>query len=152
MQVETLEDVLHWTGQFHKQLSVCLDHCADRNLQERASLLLDFLSRHEARLSELLEAFARASEAKVLHTWCYEYLDKKPIAQHRHCDAPFSELDTRQIIEVILEQHEQVIDLYQYLLSRAVTPEVRELLSALVELEEGAVMSMTDGANRLEDI
>ena len=152
MQVETLEDVLHWTGQFHKQLSICLDHCADRHLQERASLLLEFLARHEAQLSTLLEAFARSSEAKVLHTWCYEYLDRKPIVQHRHCHAPYTELDTPQIIDVILEQHEQVIDLYKYLLSRAETPEVRELLSSLVALEEEAVRSMIDGANRLEDI
>jgi len=152
MQVEALEDVLRWTGQFHKQLSACLDHCADRHLQERASLLLDFLSRHEAQLSTFLGTFARSSASKVLHTWCYEYLDKKPIVQNRHCDAPFSELDTRQIIEVILEQHEQVIDLYRYLLSRAETPEVRELLQSLVGLEEGAVMSMVEGANRLEDI
>jgi hypothetical protein len=37
MQVETLEDVLHWTKEFHKHLSRCLQNSADENQGARAN-------------------------------------------------------------------------------------------------------------------
>ena len=44
MQIETLKDVLHWTQQFHHNLSECLSHCEDKNVDERARIMLDYLS------------------------------------------------------------------------------------------------------------
>ena len=47
MQIETLKDVLHWTREFHQHLSQCLSHCADKNTDERARMILAYLSNHE---------------------------------------------------------------------------------------------------------
>jgi hypothetical protein len=46
MQIETLKDVLHWTREFHQHLSQCLSHCADKNMDERARMILAYLSDH----------------------------------------------------------------------------------------------------------
>ena len=47
MQIETLKDVLHWTKEFHQHLNQCLSHCADKNTDERARMILAYLSEHE---------------------------------------------------------------------------------------------------------
>ena len=152
MQIETLHDVLHWTKEFHTQLSRCLQHCADNNQDERARMLLMYLVTHEDKLAKVVARFEEWGDSHALNTWCYEFLDKHPIVQHQHCDAPFAKLNAEQIMAVIIEQHQQVIELYRYLFSRADIPSAQELLAGLKSLEEHEAMQMSQSANRLNDL
>lgn len=152
MQVETLQDVLHWTTEFHQYLSDCLLHCADKNESDRATMLLDYLAEHESRLASVVEQFEKNGNSNALHTWCYEFIEKHPIVRSQHCDAPFAELDTEQIMTVIVDQQQQVIELYRDLFARADIPSARELLENLKSLEEHEAMLMSQGANRLNDL
>ncbi|OZG69772.1 ATPase [Hahella sp. CCB-MM4] len=152
MQVETLKDVLHWTTRFHQDLSQCMVRGAGHSGNERAKLLLDYLSKHETSLKRIVEEYEQSSNKNALDTWCYEYLEKHPVVRHEHCEVPFDELDSVQIMEVVMEYHRQVIELYRYLLAKAPTGPTQELLSSLLELEEHEVMIMAQGANRLEDL
>ncbi len=152
MQIETLKDVLHWTREFHQHLSQCLSHCADKNTSERARMILGYLSDHEKALTKVVSGFETSGDEHALNTWCYEYVAKHPIVRHAHCDAPFAELDATQIMEVIVDQHQQVIELYRYLASRADIPSAKELMESLRSLEEHEMMRMAQSANRFEDI
>lgn len=152
MQVETLRDVLHGTKEFHQHLSQCLSHGADKNIDERAQMLLTYLSDHEKSLTKAISGFQASGEEHALNTWFYEYIQEHPIIRHVHCDAPFAELDARQIMEVIVDQHQQVIELYRTLASQAVIPSAVELLEALRSLEEHESMRMTHAANRFDDM
>jgi len=152
MQVENLRDILHWTKEFHQHLADCMKNCASQQLNERAKMLLDYLSEHEYKLSSLLESFEASADQNALNTWVYEYLDKSPIKGHEKCDKPFAEMTTEEIIGEIEDQHQQVIALYRYLIGRAEIPSAIELLEQLASLEEHEAMQMTHGANRLEDL
>lgn len=152
MAIETLKDVLHWTREFHQHLSQCLSNCSDKNTDERARMLLAYLSVHEKTLTDVVTGFEQSGEQGVLNTWCYDYVEHQPITQNVHLDAPFSDLKTTQIMEVIVDQHKQVIELYRYLASRADTTSARELLEALRSLEEHEVMRMVQSFNRFEDL
>jgi len=152
MQIETLKDVLHWTREFHQHLSQCLSHCADKNTDERARMILAYLSDHEEALTKVVGSFETSGDEHALNTWCYEYVVKHPIVRHAHCDAPFAELDTTQIMEVIVDQHQQVIELYRYLASRAEIPSAKELMESLRSLEEHEMMRMAQSANRFGDL
>lgn len=152
MQVETLKDVLEWTRKFHSNLSDCLHQCAESNESERARLLLDYLAKHEDKLSGLVAEFEVGAEMKALNTWCYDYMEKHPILRSAGCDAPFQKLDAEEIMDVVTDQHEQVIDLYRYLHARADTESIRELVGNLKSLEEQEAMLMTQAANRLQDL
>jgi hypothetical protein len=55
-------------------------------------------------------------------------------------------------MEVISDQHQQVIELYRYLYLRADIPSAKELLENLKSLEEHESMLMSQGANRLSDM
>ncbi|WP_339674328.1 ATPase [Dasania marina] len=152
MQIETLKDVLHWTKEFHQQLSRCLSHCADKNTDERARMILAYLSEQEKSLTKVVNSFETSGDEHALNTWCYEYVNKQPIVQHVHCDAPFANLDATQIMEVIVDQHQQVIELYRYLASRADIPSTQEMLASLLSLEEHEMMRMVHSANRFRDM
>ena len=152
MQVETLKDVLHWTTQFHQDLADCLVHCEGHHSSERARLLLDYLSKHQTSLKNVVKDFEESANKNALDTWCYEYLEKHPIIRQQHCEVSFDKLDTAQIMEVVMEYHRQVIELYRYLEAKAATEPTRELLGELLELEEHEAMVMAQGANRLEDL
>ena len=78
MQIETLKDVLHWTREFHQHLSQCLSHCADKNMDERARMILAYLSDHEKALTKVVSGFETSGDEHALNTWCYEYVAKHP--------------------------------------------------------------------------
>ena len=152
MAIETLKDVLHWTTEFHEQLSECLEHCADKNESERSKMLLDYLAKQEEKLSHIVNQFEKTGDNGALNTWCYEYINKHPIVRHVHCEATFSKLNATEIMEVFVDQHEQVIELYHYLASRADIPSAKELLESLKSLEEHEIMRMVQTANRFQDM
>lgn len=151
MQVENLRDILHWTEIYHRRLSEYLAQCADQQSSERVRLLLEYLSQHERHLSELFEGFEAQSELKALNTWCYEYLDKKPIQLISEQDTPLNQASTQEVMRTIAAQHDQITSLYRYLLARANIPSNIELLERLLALEEHEVMRMVQSANRWED-
>lgn len=52
MEITTFEDLIDWTRQLHAHLSRSLHESAKLNNDERASALLDYLSRHESLLEK----------------------------------------------------------------------------------------------------
>lgn len=152
METETLNDVLNQTSEFHRELSKSLARCSDHAQGARAQMLLQYLADHEAELSRVVEGFQKQGSATALSTWCYDYNEQYPALQLRNRELPFAAMSTAQIMDAIMELHEQVIQLYRYLVARADIPESRDLLKDLESLEEHEAMRMAQSANRLEDI
>jgi len=115
-------------------------------------MLLDYLSRHEKRLLDTIKGFEESAEENALNTWVCEFIEKKPIVLHAACGRPFSEADPDEIMKEIVSMHGQVIGLYKYLHSQAVTPASKELLASLLDLEQNESMTMSHGANRMQDM
>jgi len=157
MKFETLKDVLHWTREFHQQLSQSLLHSSSKNSDERARMTLTYLSDHEKALAKVVSGFETTGEEHALNTWCIDYMvhkpiTQKPITQQAHVDEPFVSLDATQIISLIVDQHQQVIELYRYLASRADIPSAIELLETLSAMEEHEMMRMVQSTNRFGDL
>ena len=152
MQIEPLKDVLNQTRNFHQHLASSLQNCKDRNQSERARLLLAYLAHHEQTLVEVLDGFSHSASANALNTWCYDYLENSSALRLDQSNQPFGQMNTGEIISEIVKQHNQIIDLYRYLYSRAPTPSIKDLLAQLLELEEHEAMRMAHSANRLEDL
>ena len=152
MQVETLRDVLHWTEEFHRCLADCLDKCVNRTDSERVTMLLKYLKDHEQKLVDVIEAFEKSTNETILNTWCYEFFDKHPIIRHQKFECSFQELEPNAIISEITNLHQQVIELYRYLQSRAEPESSQEVLAQLSELEKHEAMRMVHSAHRLEDM
>ena len=55
-------------------------------------------------------------------------------------------------MDLIVDQHQQVVELYRYLANRADIPSAKEMLESLVSLEEHEIMRVVHSANRFEDM
>lgn len=77
---------------------------------------------------------------------------KGHIEPHRACAEPYATMSFDEICESVFDLHNQVIELYRYLLSRAPIPEARYLLQPLLEMEEHETMRLAQQANRIGDL
>ena len=152
MQVETIRDVLNWTVSFHTNLKDCLTHCSTQNKDERARMVLTYLSDHEGSLARVVKGFIKTADEKALNTWCYDYMEKHPIIKHGHCDSPFKELDMAHIMEKVVNQHEQVLELYTHLYSRVDINSAKDLLDTIHDVQENEIRRMVQSANRFSDM
>lgn len=152
MQVETMADVMEWTGGVHANMARCLQHCSAGSKRERVRMLLDYLSQHERELDRVLRLSEEDASKQALNTWCYDYFDKAPVKPHQTCDADFRDRDTTDIGAAVMAMHEKVIDLYRYMVSRAEVPSTRILMESLLDLEEHEAMRMARDVGRMEDL
>lgn len=152
MKVETFKDVIDWTQALHHQLAECLQHCSTRSEGQRARWLLRYLADHERQLESVAEGFKHNADPKARNTWIYDYLGHQPIDPHRTRDGPYSRMTFEQISHAVFDLHNQVIDLYRYLESRAEIPEARDLLQLLLGMEEHETMRLARQAARIGDL
>lgn len=150
MKLETLKDVLHWTGEFHRQLALHLMSGAKVRQDVRVQWLLEYLAAHERLLQHTLLGFQQQASVNALNTWCCEYLDKQPVRLILALE--FSKMSSAEIVAEVMAQHERLIGLYRYLLAKADTESARELLGQLLALEQHEAMRMARDAGRLDEL
>ncbi|MBL4799422.1 MAG: ATPase [Oleispira sp.] len=152
MEVETLRDVIRWTREVHSELSKCLSMCQEDNKDERAKLVLSYLSNHEHEIAKVVDIFEKKGSEHALNTWCVEYVNKFKLDNGEFCDRPFSDLDAQQIVAVVVEKHQYLLSLFRFLAMQAAIPSTKELLNALSFFEEHEIMKIVQATNRFEDV
>ncbi|MBY4678585.1 ATPase [Marinobacterium arenosum] len=138
LQVEQIKDVLDWLRSYHQQVANCYERSAEVSESARLRRLLSYLADHEHSLADSVANYEKIADSGVLNTWCYEFMARKPNLAETLCQAPvdIDRLSVDQLIEMSLNLHEQLIEFYRYLLSRAGSERVKELFQSLIELEQ----------------
>lgn len=152
MKIQTFEDLINWTGTLHQTLGECLAHCADENETTLTHWLMTYIADHEARLTKAVEGFRQQADPGALHTMVYDFLEHQPLDPHKACDKAFGQMSFDEICQSVFEFHNQAIELYRYLLSRADIPEARELLEELLAMEEHDTLLLAHQTNRMHDL
>lgn len=152
MEIKTFSDLIDWTRQLHQHLALCLAHCATKNEQEQARVLLDYLAEHEAKIENMLKLFEQQAASKVLKTYIYDYVSHQPVQSHRTCDGHYASLGFADICKEVLDYHQQVIELYRDIEARAGIPEAKALLGTLLAMEEHEAMRLARQTGRMSDL
>lgn len=152
MEIKTLSDLIDWTRQLHDHLAKCLSHGAAKQKGETARLLLDYVADHERKIAHMITRFEEQADSKAMHTYVYDYLTHKPIGISQSCDVAFAELDYDGICREVFHFHEQVMDLYRTLLSKADTDSTRDLLESLLAMEQHEAMRLATQTVRMHDL
>lgn len=152
MEVETLRDVVRWTRGVHSELSECLSMCQKDNEDERAKLVLSYLSNHENEIAKVVDVFEKKGNEHALNTWCVEYVNKFKLDHGEFCDRPFSDLNAQEIVAIVVKKHQYLLSLFRFLSMQAAIPSAKELLDALSFFEEHETMIMVQATNRFDDM
>lgn len=142
MQAETYEQLIEWTGALHRNLAERLELGLTGEPGEKAKWLLEYLADHERKLNDVVCKFKQHGDAGALHTWLYEHLSERLPADKRQT-LSFVGMNFEEISDEIVIIHNQLIDLYRSAAGRAPTPEVRELMEELLELEEHETLRLS---------
>ena len=152
MQIETVRDVLNWTVLFHKNLKESLKRSSEQNKEEGARMILSYLSDHEEGLESIVKGLENAVDEKALNTWCFDYIEKHSIIERVDCNSLFEELDISDILEKIVNHHNQVIELYIHIYSRVDIESAKTLLDTIKDIEENEIKRIVQSINRFSDM
>ena len=151
MQVKTIKEVYDWTVLFHTQMAANFYSVKDL-LDEHNAMLVDYYLNYEKKLAEDLVGFKAITEINTLDTYSYEYFAKNPELITFDDISKDQQFDEKVIQAYLSEQHQKVIELYEYLLERAETESGQEKLQQILELEKQGIKQMMQSTNRHMDM
>lgn len=154
MSIKSVEALIDRTQNVHGNLALCLEAAASTGADERARQLqlLEYLAGHERRLADITAGFAAQGDYRALHTLVSDYDKDHPIDASQLCDKPWNSMTFDQISAEVFAIHNQVIELYRYLIGRSAIPEQLELLQALLDAVEDETRQMAQQSNRGRDM
>ncbi|HDY92622.1 MAG TPA: hypothetical protein ENH67_02995 [Pseudoalteromonas sp.] len=151
MQVKTIKEVYDWTVLFHTQMAANFYSVKDL-LDEHNAMLVDYYLNYEKKLAEDLVGFKAITEINTLDTYSYEYFAKNPELITFDDISKDQQFDEKVIQAYLSEQHQKVVELYEYLLERAETQSGQEKLQQILELEKQGIKQMMQSTNRHMDM
>lgn len=152
MEVRTFLDLIEWTRSLHERLAQCLTHCASLHGEERASLLLQYLASHEVAMEKMVSSFERQADPKAARTYVYDHMPHDPVTTHLACDDHYAKLGVAAISREVFDFHEQIISLYETLISKAEIPEAVELMQSLLDMEKHETSRLVRQVERMDDL
>lgn len=146
MKAETFEDLIKWNSGVHDMLADRMQHAVEINADERAKGLLIYLAGHERMLADTVRKIGDRADQKALKTWLYEHVSEDlPPRDDRKLD--FDHWDYEQISAEVVDIHNQIIELYRYMVERAAIPEEEEVMQQLYDLQINETMHLADQVN-----
>ncbi|MDO8861325.1 hypothetical protein Q6D67_06390 [Haliea sp. E1-2-M8] len=152
MRIESIETLIDWTREVHFHLAKALAAGQQIQQEERARELLEYLQQQETELGKMVAGFEEQADPKALHTMVYDYEVHSPLEIDRLSDKPYGTMTYDAIAADVFASHQQIQELYRYLLGRSAIPEEQELLEALLGVEEHETMQLSQQINRGRDI
>ena len=150
MPFETVKDVLDHARAFHQELEIYYDRMSQIAEKERVQILLEYLSRHERHLDECLAAYENDAVHAVLDTW-YKYTPDKATVHDIESLQLKPSMTLADVIAAALKMDQCLVELYQEMLDRSVSEDIKELFKQLLTLEKTEEVQLVRDAVEMED-
>ena len=129
------KQILDYARQFHHFASDYFKQLSDSTEAPRMKMLLDYMSRHEDHLEQVLKDHEAGTKNKAMEAW-FQFSNDcstfKPIKDISYTD----DLTPEKVFEIAAQIDECMIESYNTVINRSSNPEVREFFQNLLELEE----------------
>ncbi|QEG33900.1 hypothetical protein [Bythopirellula goksoeyrii] len=153
MASEQVKSVLDNTRSFHRCAKEMYSRLAKDCEEQRASMLLDYLSEHEARLEDAITQTEADVSAKVLNTWVQSSESSTHLIQCQELQATSqSKASFDDLVELALKLDDQVIAVYQDLAQRAEPAWLQDVFESLLEMEQAEEKQLAKQALRGMDL
>ena len=152
MHIETMQDMVNWSAEFHDAFAAFLLDSVASSKSERLKMLSEYIADHERNLANTLRAFTPTERDQALGTWCAEFLNEQPLPDTKTVDSRWGQMATDELFNQVENIHSQLIDLYEFVLSRCQATPAAAMLQQLIDIEAHELKLMAHSANRLQDI
>ena len=151
MTVSTTRTQLDNIRQFHQQVADYCARTAQLSSDERISMLLEYVGRHEQHLAEAIASYEKDGQTNVLNTWFRNIPDgaiPDPQSIAALGDAPSAD----DVINWAIKLDDAIIEFYKTLAAEAEIPELKVVLNNLLAMENREKLKMVRSALRINDI
>jgi rubrerythrin len=135
MPFQQVVEVLDRIRSFHSQLRSFYERSSAMHRDERLSLLLAQMGRHEQQLEACLAEFERDLPGRTGKTWIQYVADTQVQGTIDHTEFQ-ADPDAHEVIHRSLEVDRALIRCYRALATSLLPPSVRELFQHLLDMEE----------------
>lgn len=148
---ERTQDVLDHARTFHNELRRLYEQLSTETQKERVKMLLEYLSRHEAHLEESLAAYEAGASKRVLDTW-FKYVPQEDKLKEFQDVKLEPDMSIDDVVDVALRMDNCLVEFYKDMATMAVIPEVKEVFTNLLEMEEREKHKLVRDALQLKEI
>ncbi|PLW83205.1 ATPase [Kineobactrum sediminis] len=152
MKIETFQHLIDWSRQLHQHLAHSLSTTSDKQPDQRAKWLQTYLADHETELEKMVARFEEQADPKLLDTWIFNYIASSPFDTGITYCPLYSNQSFEDICKSVFSMHNQLIELYRFLVAKADIPEAEELLKELLDMEVHETMLLAQQSNRMHDL
>lgn len=152
MKAQTFQYLTEWTAQFHTNLADAMEKGRPQQTDERAKWVLEYLIDHERTLAKEVEGFKEQADSKALETWLYEHLTETLPPDARTRDIDFGTMDFTAISTEIFDVHNQVIEVWESMISKGAVPEAKELAQKIYDLEKNETLRLADQISSVQQM
>jgi rubrerythrin len=151
MAFEQVRDILDQARAVHKRMSEEYHLLGDVAERPRVKMLLDYLSRHERHLDEVLGKYEDSVSKKILDCW-FNYTPERISDDFMDCCDLTPDMSLDEVIHRAARVDECLLKLYSEMVKRAPRDDVRTVFQTLLEMERREELELMRNALELKEI
>ncbi len=151
MRYEQTRDVLDHVVKFHREAGALFQQLMEHASDQRVQMLLDYMVRHEKALERRINEFRCDSSERVLSGW-FKYTHDEDIFKALRLVDATADMDFDDVLDLAVELDAKLIELYEEMVDRSPSDEVKEIFSSLLGQETREKNVLVRSALGLKDI
>lgn len=151
MQAETFDCLLEWTSELHAMIADRLEQALTAETDQRSRWFMEYVAGHERDIAKTVARYRAQASESAGNTWLYEHIAEHLPPQSRW-ELSFIGKSFDEMSQEVFRLHEQLIEVYETLVGRAVIPEAQELMTNMLSLEKGETRRLAEQSGRLQDL
>ena len=151
MSFEQTRDILGHVREYHARVSAYYHSLKDSDSQQRVLLLVEYLSRRHAAISDHLATCEETAAKDILDTW-FQYSLDSSLLEYINSFTIEGGMTVDDVIQQVMEIEDRLINLYRDILDTALSDHVREYFEMLLVMEECEEQIMQRDALMMKEI
>lgn len=152
MKVETLNELLNWCSAIHGRMAEHMTRGAESNPDGPTRWLMEYVAKHETQMAEQVDATRDDADPRALKTWVYDWIESPPSKPEDMTEGADRHRAFEAVSRAVFDTHNEIMKVLRSVTGRADTPETRELVEQMLNLEEGHSRQIGQQMNRIADM
>ncbi len=151
MKFKTVRDIIQHVGRFHDEVRQFYDKAAETSEGPRTKMLMDYLSRHNARYQKEIKELEKSDSSKVLDQWI-QFPPDSLGTNELDSFTIHHEMKIEDVFKTILDFQNALIAYFEHLAQTSKYEKAVELFENMAEATKREKIDLAFSMNTLRDI